>query len=183
MIRRVAELYQLILNNIEDGIALCDRRSRLIFSNCYFRKTCEELTRRTSTRKILPREIRRIIRLFIKRPTQNKTVHIIKSRRGEEFFLTLKQVIYRKTPLILLTFHKKVLREQEGLALLKRNYKITFREFEIMTLIRKGLHNKEIADVLKLSPHTVSAHIRNIFRKMDVSNRTELIGIIDDILP
>ncbi len=53
--------------------------------------------------------------------------------------------------------------------------KLTNRENEILQLIAKGLTNKEVANVLKLSHSTVRTHLEHIYQKMDVSNRVEAI--------
>lgn len=51
--------------------------------------------------------------------------------------------------------------------------RLTIREEEILDLVCKGTQNKNIAGTLKLSENTVKAHIRNIYKKMHVRNRTE----------
>ncbi|WP_173403679.1 response regulator transcription factor [Paracoccus marcusii] len=48
------------------------------------------------------------------------------------------------------------------------------REGEIYVLIRQGCCNKEIGRSLNLSEKTVKHYLTNIFRKLDVRNRTEL---------
>lgn len=48
------------------------------------------------------------------------------------------------------------------------------REKEIVTLVVKGLTNKEIADKLFLSVHTVITHRRNIARKLEIHSATGL---------
>ena len=48
------------------------------------------------------------------------------------------------------------------------------REKEIITLVAKGLTNKEIADALFLSVHTVITHRRNIARKLEIHSATGL---------
>lgn len=52
-------------------------------------------------------------------------------------------------------------------------YMLTTREVEILDLVCKGTQNKIIAGQLKLSENTVKVHIRNIYKKMRVRNRTE----------
>jgi len=47
------------------------------------------------------------------------------------------------------------------------------REVEILELVAEGMSNDQIADRLYISPHTVKAHIRNIYAKLDVHNRAE----------
>ncbi len=48
------------------------------------------------------------------------------------------------------------------------------REKEIITLVVKGLTNKEIADRLFISVHTVMTHRRNIARKLEIHSATGL---------
>ena len=47
------------------------------------------------------------------------------------------------------------------------------REIQILDLICMGTQNKIIADRLGLSENTVKVHVRNIYKKMNVRNRTE----------
>lgn len=54
-------------------------------------------------------------------------------------------------------------------------YRITERESEVVRYICKGMTNKEIAWELKISVNTVNNHVANIFEKMDVRSRIELI--------
>ena len=64
---------------------------------------------------------------------------------------------------------------------------LTSSEIEIVRLIAGGLTTKEIANQKNISFHTVNTHRKNIFRKMGVSNASELImhairaGWIDNI--
>ncbi|MDE7425462.1 MAG: response regulator transcription factor [Lachnospiraceae bacterium] len=50
---------------------------------------------------------------------------------------------------------------------------LTKREIEVLKLIARGMYNKEIADELVISEKTVKNHISNIFRKIDVTDRTQ----------
>jgi len=52
---------------------------------------------------------------------------------------------------------------------------LTEREVEVLTYISKGLNYGEIAEVLALSYHTVSTHIKRIYRKLHVSSRSEAV--------
>ncbi|MDE7380778.1 MAG: response regulator transcription factor [Muribaculaceae bacterium] len=51
---------------------------------------------------------------------------------------------------------------------------LSVREKEIVEWVVKGLTNKEIADKLFLSPHTVMTHRRNIARKLEIHSATGL---------
>jgi DNA-binding NarL/FixJ family response regulator len=48
---------------------------------------------------------------------------------------------------------------------------LTARETEVLQLIAKGFSFGEIAELLAISPHTVTAHVRSIYRKLEVSSR------------
>jgi two-component system response regulator DegU len=47
------------------------------------------------------------------------------------------------------------------------------RELEVLQFVARGLTNSEIALKLNISKNTVGFHLKNIFCKLDVSNRTE----------
>ena len=50
---------------------------------------------------------------------------------------------------------------------------LTKREVEILDQVASGMFNKEIANNLGISERTVKNHISNIFKKIDVSDRTQ----------
>ena len=49
------------------------------------------------------------------------------------------------------------------------------RELEVLGLVAKGLSNKEIARVLGRAEETVKVHLKNIFEKLGVEDRTEAV--------
>lgn len=51
--------------------------------------------------------------------------------------------------------------------------KLTRREIEVIALIADGLNNKEIADQLYISEKTVKNHVSNLFKKINVTDRTQ----------
>jgi DNA-binding CsgD family transcriptional regulator len=46
------------------------------------------------------------------------------------------------------------------------------REQDVLRWIARGKSNSVIAELLEISPHTVDAHVRSIYRKLDVADRT-----------
>lgn len=50
---------------------------------------------------------------------------------------------------------------------------LTNREMEMLSYLSKGMLNKEIAIELKISERTVKNHISNLFKKIDVNDRTQ----------
>lgn len=53
---------------------------------------------------------------------------------------------------------------------------MTRREILIASLVAAGSSNRDIADALCISPHTVAAHLCNMLRRTGASNRTEMIA-------
>lgn len=54
-------------------------------------------------------------------------------------------------------------------------YKLTDREINIVHLLAEGCSNKLIADKLFISDKTVAKHVQNIFEKVGVNNRVEML--------
>ena len=61
---------------------------------------------------------------------------------------------------------------------------LTRRETEVLIQIANGMINKEIANLLNISERTVKNHISNIFKKIDVSDRTQaaVFAIKNDLI-
>ncbi|SPE50069.1 Response regulator receiver [Verrucomicrobia bacterium] len=51
--------------------------------------------------------------------------------------------------------------------------RLTQRENDILSMLGKGFSNKELANVLGVSADTVKTHLKNLFRKLNVSDRAE----------
>ena len=52
---------------------------------------------------------------------------------------------------------------------------LTAREHDVLALVADGLPNREIAQTLAISEHTVKFHLASIFGKLGVSTRTEAV--------
>ena len=65
-----------------------------------------------------------------------------------------------------------------------KSKELTRREVEVLKMIASGSSNKEIASTLSISERTVKNHVSNIFKKIDVSDRTQaaVFAIKNDII-
>jgi DNA-binding CsgD family transcriptional regulator len=70
------------------------------------------------------------------------------------------------------------LRAVRGIQRIDCDARLTYREEQIARLVRDGCSNKEIARDLALGQPTVKTHLLRMFRKLGVSNRTELVGAL-----
>lgn len=59
-------------------------------------------------------------------------------------------------------------------------YRLTQRECEILGLIKEGLPNKEISEKLYISENTTKKHIGHIFKKLDITSRTQIFNFYPD---
>jgi DNA-binding NarL/FixJ family response regulator len=53
--------------------------------------------------------------------------------------------------------------------------RLSEREVEVLALVAKGLSNREIARVLGRAEETVKVHLKNVFDKLGVEDRTEAV--------
>lgn len=77
----------------------------------------------------------------------------------EELFEEIKNVLYPDKTRTTINAQTEIL--------------LTNREQEILALIAQGKLNKEIADELNITERTVKNHISNMFKKLDVYDRTQ----------
>ncbi|PRH89467.1 hypothetical protein C5L14_02515 [Labrys okinawensis] len=54
---------------------------------------------------------------------------------------------------------------------------VTAKQLEVVALIRRGLPNKLIAVELEMSEFTVKVHVRNIMKRLNARNRTEVVAL------
>lgn len=71
---------------------------------------------------------------------------------------------------------------KKGSAAFMEAYHITVREQEIINCVARGLKNQETADELHISIHTVKAHLKNIFAKLQVNSQTGIIAKFNEYM-
>ncbi len=57
-----------------------------------------------------------------------------------------------------------------------KDNELSIREKEIINFVLLGLSNKEIANKLYISQLTVKTHLQNIYRKLGISNKLQLLN-------
>ncbi|MGK6355425.1 response regulator [Sphingomonas sp. DT-207] len=68
-------------------------------------------------------------------------------------------------------------REGDAERLLAERHGLTSREAEVLVWISRGKQNREISEILHISPRTVNKHLEQIFEKMGVENRASATAI------
>ena len=103
--------------------------------------------------------------------------HYLSSQINEEELIELYNTIDKLPAKFVDSLTKKRLsfNKEEEFRNTCANLNISEREVEIIKLIAEGFINKEIADKLFLSTHTVNTHRKNIMSKLGVSNATGIV--------
>ena len=70
-----------------------------------------------------------------------------------------------------LLFRLTELSTQPDEQVLQNSLALTSRESEVLLWISRGKSNREIGEILKISPRTVNKHLEQIFEKLGVENR------------
>jgi DNA-binding response OmpR family regulator/DNA-binding CsgD family transcriptional regulator len=60
---------------------------------------------------------------------------------------------------------------------LKQQFSVTGREADVLLWIANGKTNREIGQILEMSPRTVNKHLEQIFKKLGVENRTSAAAV------
>jgi DNA-binding CsgD family transcriptional regulator len=57
---------------------------------------------------------------------------------------------------------------------------LTTSELTVARLVAEALTNREVAERLFVSPHTVNSHLRHVFLKLGITSRVELARVARD---
>jgi DNA-binding CsgD family transcriptional regulator len=87
---------------------------------------------------------------------------------GEQIATSLGLVLLRK--------RISAFRERYRLRLARNPAGLTTREFEVLQLLASGKANKDIAEALFISTHTVAVHVARVLEKTGSSNRTAAVA-------
>jgi len=99
--------------------------------------------------------------------------YLLKDLTKEDFITALSGIVEGKPPLSpaiarkVLSHFSKIQQEKTP------QIQITPREKEVLQCLGKGLQIKRIAQELLLSPYTISDHVKNIYRKLNISSKSE----------
>jgi DNA-binding CsgD family transcriptional regulator len=77
---------------------------------------------------------------------------------------------------------EEVLREVDAFKLLHARHGISAREYQVLTALRLGKTNRQIAGELGLAAGTVNVHVHHLLTRFDVPNRTRLVRVVEELL-
>ncbi len=133
----------------------------------------EELKLKKTPLKVLILTVHNEVEYLVKAVDIGAEGYILKDSGSAELKEAIISIVNNETyiqPSLIPSLNSRLINrdiDKEKLALL------TKREIEILTQVASGLFNKEIGINLNISERTVKNHISNIFRKIEVSDRTQ----------
>jgi DNA-binding NarL/FixJ family response regulator len=98
------------------------------------------------------------------------SAYVLKTAEAEDFATTVRQSFEQS---IYLDGGRPRLAPAPASPPTERSGRLTRRELEILRLAAEGHKNAEMASMLWLTEQTIKFHLSNIYRKLNVSNRTE----------
>ena len=116
---------------------------------------------------------------------EGATAYLLKDTTPQEMLKTIRAAYYGES-LIQAKVMKKILNEFCKLSEQKEKHtysntnskaleSLTEREKEVLSLVAKGMNNKEIASSLVISEATVKTHVANLMSKLEKRDRVELV--------
>lgn len=105
--------------------------------------------------------------------------YVVKDASADDILATVRMLMDGCSPLspsiarFILRSFRQVATTSDPVAPISPDFGLTRRESEVLTEITRGSSYKQIAAVFSISEATVQSHIKNIYRKLGVSNRSE----------
>lgn len=133
----------------------------------------EELKRREDPLKVLILTVHSEVEYLVKAVDIGANGYILKDSGSSELKQAINVIMSGESyiqPSLLPALNSRLINRDVDQDKLQT---LTKRELEILTQVAGGMFNKEIAVNLNISERTVKNHISNIFRKIDVSDRTQ----------
>ena len=106
--------------------------------------------------------------------------YVLKDTDRNEFINIIRQTHAGKTPASPFLANPSSAQQSEGappsagqLEEFASKFGVTALELQILSLVAEGLSNEEISQTIHLARETVKGHLKSMFRKLEVKNRTE----------
>lgn len=102
---------------------------------------------------------------------------MIKTEGFERVASALEEIILRHGTPISPRIARRIVQEFQGSPdePMETKPSLTKKETEILNYLSQGLTYKEIAEMLVLSPQTVSTHVKKIYKKLHASGKAEAL--------
>lgn len=133
----------------------------------------EEIKRKNINVKVLILTVHNEVDYLIRAVDIGVDGYILKDSESAELKKAIMTVMYGESyiqPKLIPMLNKRLIARDSDKEKIES---LTGREKEVLIEVANGMFNKEIATSLHISERTVKNHISNIFKKLDVSDRTQ----------
>lgn len=103
------------------------------------------------------------------------TGYLLKDASADQFLASIHELVSGGSPISPVIARGLLRRFMPGPIVPNNESNLSDREREILKLVAKGFNFGEIGGILGISPHTVTSHIKKIYRKMAVHSRGEAV--------
>lgn len=180
------KIFEMFADESATGFLICDAQLNIHYSNKSSFEICSELV--SSTKKPIESFLSTVLaesRLLWKTGHKNyfytpslKKVNITMVPTTLEYNITSGKDFF----IVMLSYQDVKPKNNFGHIEQKQFKPLSIRERQILDLIIQGNSNREIADELYISIHTVKKHIQALFKKFNARNRTSLIFAVSEVL-
>jgi DNA-binding CsgD family transcriptional regulator len=106
----------------------------------------------------------------------------VRLRLGERAFYLRVLTADAEPPVEVVLLAEEVLRDVDAYKLLHAKNGVSRREYQVLTALRLGKTNRQIALELGLAEGTVNVHVHHLLARFDAPNRTRLVRVVEEIL-
>jgi len=102
-----------------------------------------------------------------------RAVSLVTAGNGEPFYIHLREMVVAGVGRTLVACIRELAPER---AAVKRSYRLSDREAQVVDLVLRGYGNRDIGIALGIAPTTAKKHLSSIFNKVGVDSRAQLIS-------
>lgn len=178
--KNINDLYPIIdfvLGRMPCGVVVLDEQMSIVYRNRNAELFLDRLC--------FPSEVEAIARNMFDAIRVNKfkqlfpgEVKVYSKIEGSPSRWTFHFHIYEKGPLVCVFINEEAPSEKVDLNKLRRYFRLTRRENDVVRRVINGLNNDDIAKELNISGQTIKDHLSNAYQKIGVSNRVELLSFL-----
>lgn len=179
------KLFEVHSNMSSIGMIVIDAPSHIRYVNPAARDICSELTPKSGRKNPVeyfaehflaanyPNWQTGLVTTILLPSLQEVTVHVSSVPANKSVFDIKQYIVY------LIPTNQSM---SQSFAKDNMQCELTSKEREVFRFVQKGLTNSEIASEMFISVNTVKSHLKNIYKKMNVRNRTSLCNKIHDAM-
>lgn len=136
-------------------------------------KVLEEIRKEKNDYKVLMLTVHNEVEYLIKAVEAGTNGYLLKDSDSSELKKAINFIVNGQDyiqPTLIPALNAKMIEKNSDTVMLES---LTKREVEVLKLLTFGMYNKEVAEKLNISERTVKNHVSNIFKKINVTDRTQ----------